>query len=370
MSPIARGGWVVAVDGGGSKIAVAAHLFSADASADQLLTESLDKPRMWFFEGTGSAHPATWSDAKLHLTHALTTVIGELHSAGQPVRHVLLALAGAGRGEEQSRVLDWLREILKPLPACTSDCVGDIEPLIDYGMNGSDAHTVAVILGTGSIVAARGSHGQVVRAGGWGPILGDQCSGGSIGLAGLQAVVRALDDGQQLSDAEPLVRRIIAQLAVLSPSCIQEGLSGGQGREKTTSPESTDAAAVHDRDALATLLIQIAADRTRTSTLAATVIELALDQRDPLALQLLIPHIEMLSWQIKQVYQRALPKAAPVQLVYSGGLAEHQPLLRQAIIKACREAGVEISRTLMAQPLLAALHLACLKFLHVRSNKT
>jgi len=51
------------------------------------------------------------------------------------------------------------------------------------------------VAGTGSIVTAREAGGDVVRAGGWGRVLGDQGSGYAIGRDGLAAVADALDGG-------------------------------------------------------------------------------------------------------------------------------------------------------------------------------
>ena len=52
---------------------------------------------------------------------------------------------------------------------------------------------VVIIAGTGSIAFGLGPDGEEARAGGWGPLIGDEGSGYAIARAGLAAVVRYLD---------------------------------------------------------------------------------------------------------------------------------------------------------------------------------
>ena len=56
-----------------------------------------------------------------------------------------------------------------------------------------DGPGVVLIAGTGAIAFGRGLDGAEARAGGWGPLLGDEGSGYAIARQGLAAVVRELD---------------------------------------------------------------------------------------------------------------------------------------------------------------------------------
>src|SRR5512140_26668 len=56
-----------------------------------------------------------------------------------------------------------------------------------------DGPGVVLIAGTGAIAFGRGRDGAEARAGGWGPLLGDEGSGYAIARQGLAAVVRELD---------------------------------------------------------------------------------------------------------------------------------------------------------------------------------
>jgi N-acetylglucosamine kinase-like BadF-type ATPase len=52
---------------------------------------------------------------------------------------------------------------------------------------------IVLIAGTGSIVMGRGPDGRALRAGGWGPVLGDEGSAYALVLAGIRAVLEARD---------------------------------------------------------------------------------------------------------------------------------------------------------------------------------
>ena len=61
------------------------------------------------------------------------------------------------------------------------------------GLRGRTGPGVVVIAGTGSIIFGMDAGGRSARAGGWGPVLGDEGSGYEIGRRGLIAVMRAYD---------------------------------------------------------------------------------------------------------------------------------------------------------------------------------
>ncbi len=338
---------ILAVDGGGSKIAIAARALHSASTPTASLPDSIEADHSWKFTGTGSAHPATWNQAKENITRALESVTHELQSRGKVVSHVVLALAGAGRQADRDRVIDSLRTNWQatesPLASLTIVCVGDIDPLVDYWKHDSSIQTVAMILGTGSIVASRDAQGVLVRAGGWGPVLGDECSGAALGIVALKSVARWLDSGAHRDDISPLTSRTIAALMDKDLSAIDVGTL---------------------RPSIDTLLIETAADRSRAAPYSRIVVELALDAQDPEAIQALDVHLQAIAWQIEQVISRSLGqlaqagKSREVRLVACGGLVENAPQLQQAILQRCRENGLSIAELSVVSPLLAALRYA------------
>ena len=333
-----RHAWVIAVDGGGSKIAVVAQQLSAGLDTPVDVPDSLEGARTWSFAGTGSAHPSSWGSAQQQLSRALSMVVSELGHGEQALQHVLFALAGAGRAEDQARVCDWASR-LQALKRCASvACVGDIEPLVDYCGQRPDRASIALILGTGSIVAARSAEGKIVRAGGWGPNLGDECSGGALGLAALRNVVDWYDADIDVLQASAAVRRVIDRLAQRFPDLLTEGAG--------------------DRSALARALIETAADRTATARMADILLESAFEDGNRQDRELLDWHVSRVVAQVEHVLIRGFDRTATFDIVMCGGLAAHFPKLQQALLASCQARGLSASGCIAADPLLAALRYA------------
>ncbi len=73
---------------------------------------------------------------------------------------------------------------------------------------------VAVVAGTGSMAFARAADRRTARAGGWGPLLGDEGSGYAIALAGLRAAARSADGRAPVT---PLTDRLLAAFGLTRP---------------------------------------------------------------------------------------------------------------------------------------------------------
>jgi N-acetylglucosamine kinase-like BadF-type ATPase len=315
--------WLVVVDGGGSKVAVAALLDGADPAS--ALT--------WHFDGTGSAHPSTWHQASHNLSAALEKVAAQIHQRAGSIGAVKLALAGAGRLDDQQRVLATLADRCSALSGANVVCCGDIDPLLDYRVD--DTPCIAVILGTGSVVASRDAPGTMVRAGGWGPLLGDACSGGAIGLAALRYLSQLIDEGQGRQQFSGLAQAVADRLALSD---------GSENRQESIGPVAFNST-----------LIQVAADRARAAQLAGVVLQHAYELGDRTALELVDPQVADIVWQIRQVALRTGLAQQAFDLNFSGGLAEHCPQLRQAIVEACVAVGLSIKDERFVEPLAALL---------------
>lgn len=100
-------------------------------------------------------------------------------------------------GETVPLVVDWLCQSFATRVSGQQLILGDIEIALDAAFPGQPG--VVVIAGTGSNVAARNTHGQVTRAGGYGPVLADQGSGHRIGHEALRALFMAIDEEQPTS---------------------------------------------------------------------------------------------------------------------------------------------------------------------------
>lgn len=117
-----------------------------------------------------------------------TTKAGAAAGAAKPrLAAVCAGLAGVGRPEDQAVA----REMLAFLGEVPLIAVSDARIAAAGALEGTPG--VNLIAGTGSIAFGIRPDGEVVRAGGWGWILGDEGSGFSIGRAAIQAALGAQD---------------------------------------------------------------------------------------------------------------------------------------------------------------------------------
>jgi N-acetylmuramic acid 6-phosphate etherase len=139
-----------------------------------------------------------------------------------PVAAACLGLAGCGREEERAVIRDWATgtHLADHVQVTT-----DVSLLLAAGTPGGWG--VAVVAGTGSIAYGRSADGREARAGGWGPLLGDEGSGYSLALRALQAVARAADGR---GPATLLQERLLSQLGLERPQQLIPWLSGGGDR--------------------------------------------------------------------------------------------------------------------------------------------
>ena len=164
--------FLVEIDGGGStvRVAVATPTLNVVAQSEVGRQSQRDRAR-----GSRRVDPGT---------------LRALDVAGVEPRQV--AAVGIGvAGAAASHSAEWLREVVR---AVTPGAL--IVPSADYGSRWSarwDGGGVLVLAGTGSLAYGVNRRGRSKLVGGWGYLLGDEGSGGWLGLEGLRAVVRAVD---------------------------------------------------------------------------------------------------------------------------------------------------------------------------------
>ena len=133
------------------------------------------------------------------------------------VEGIGIGLAGAGRPEDIRQIRQLLQGLLAseklPLKWCGTPDTLQVASDCAIALVGGTRREVGIvtIAGTGSIVYGCNERGETRRAGGWGYLLGDEGSGYSIALRGLQAAVRA-EDGR--SDRTRLMSDFLAHLGL------------------------------------------------------------------------------------------------------------------------------------------------------------
>jgi N-acetylglucosamine kinase-like BadF-type ATPase len=124
---------------------------------------------------------------------------------------VVLGLAGADRSWDKACLNSTLTAKLPLHPERLL-----IENDAQIALAGATGNSPGIILiaGTGSIALGIDHRGQQIRVGGWGPILGDEGSGYSIGKAALTAILREYDGrGKPTS----LTKRLLKHLEITNP---------------------------------------------------------------------------------------------------------------------------------------------------------
>jgi glucosamine kinase len=190
---------VAGVDGGGSKTRT--HV--ADETGRVLGTA----------DGPASAVRAGGAEHSADVIAAgVRDALADAGIADARVQALVVGVAGAGREAERSALTHALQargvaEELRVVPDATvalDDAFGE-------------GPGVLLIAGTGSVAFARGPDGTFARAGGWGPVLGDEGSGAWIGRRALNAAV-ASADGREPETA--LLNALLTAVEADDPSAL------------------------------------------------------------------------------------------------------------------------------------------------------
>ncbi len=236
------------------------------------------------------AGPSNYHVVGMERTHdVLREIISELsaHVGNTTIDsiHFCLGMAGLGR-EEDKKVIG---QICDKLGINQNRILTHDAHIALVGGIGKH-EGVIVISGTGSIVYGIDSRGIEARAGGWGYLLGDEGSGYDIALKGLQAVARAADKREPLTQ---LTNLILDSLELNEPN----------GLIRWTH----------------------AASRDEISQLAAVVFK-ATEMGDTRAKQIIDSAVDELACAVETVVLQ-LEFTHPFEIVFCGGNLLHQPIL-------------------------------------------
>ena len=138
----------------------------------------------------GGANPmrAGFARACDVLGEAAQQVLSEAHRDPDTVRAICAGVAGAGSSRVARRITSYLS---RAFPNASIRVITDIELALSAAA--PEGAAVVIIAGTGSAVGGRDSAGKTIRAGGWGPWLGDDGSAYDIGRRAVKAALRARD---------------------------------------------------------------------------------------------------------------------------------------------------------------------------------
>lgn len=215
-------GWYLGVDGGGSKTRA-------------VVVDSTGAERGRGEAGSSNYQAVGLARAVAELQRAASEA-ADAAGCGLPLAGAWLGLAGMDSPSDYDALLPHTRCL-----AASVRLTNDAELLLS-GLEGLTG--VALIAGTGAIALGRDVSGRIVRASGWGHVLGDEGSGYDLGRSALRAALRAADgrgrptalltavlDAWELSAPEQILQRVypatdkagIARLAPLVLRCAVEG---------------------------------------------------------------------------------------------------------------------------------------------------
>ena len=321
--------WVIAIDGGGSKVAGAASKLDL---AGALPPYSLATIRH-VADGTGSAAIATWDKARSNLITMLERLLVEAAVGPEKISSAVLMLAGAGRPEDVARVTESLIHN-SPFGSCVRLTVtSDIQPLLcDARDCDTESSSIVVIAGTGSLVAALDADGQVVRAGGWGPMLGDEGSGWRIAQAFLKPFCTWIDGGLDPARTPAGLHLLTRFLAAQHMPIASEKLNSA--------------------------IIALASDRRLAAQLAPAIMELSTQPNGAATFQFVRNQIWSLADQVQQVHHRLAISNQAWRLCLSGGLASNDKLFQNFLLTELKRRAIAPASVTVLDPLAAALRFA------------
>jgi N-acetylmuramic acid 6-phosphate etherase len=230
-----------------------------------------------------------------------------------------LGLAGAGRAEDQQRVRD---RVCRMKLSDRAVVVGDVELPVALL---PEKWGIIVVAGTGSCVWGRGPDGRTSRAGGWGPLLGDEGGAYSLVLEALKVVTRVAD---RRAPPSSLGQRLLAAMGLTDPSQL--------------------VATVHEGTW----------DRTRLAALATEVVRSA-DEGDAAAVALVESQIGSLADCVASVIDAlALPREA-IPIALTGGLMLNAMTYRERFLSALAGRGIRAKDVLsVSEPAEGAIRIA------------
>ena len=222
----------IGIDAGGTKTALCAGTSKTDILC------SLDGP------GTNLRRDGIPTTVSM-----LAQIINELPQYHQNTNQIYICAGVAGAGNPKDQLT--LKQELAATLNIPSECIQiRADASIAYYAAHKDRSGILVITGTGSIIWARTKTGQMVRAGGWGALLGDEGGGFQIGLAALRALSHEIDGGP----ATLLSTMLCEHYGLCNPSDILEFTYQQKDKISTLAPYVLEAATASDK--VSTKIIQ------------------------------------------------------------------------------------------------------------------
>lgn len=276
---------LLGVDGGGTKTTAVLAIYQSHAAPRTIGRGT---------SGPSNARSSGWEKVQQNIADAIGAAFAAAGRTRERVAALCLGMAGAGHESVRDALYQWCAQ--QEL-AVRWSVVHDAQIILRAGAQQGPG--IALISGTGSLAYGEMADGRSARAGGWGYLLGDEGSGYAIGLAALRAIAQATDGRGPVTR---LAASLLAQLGLHSPWELIPLLH-------------------EDREA-----------RYRIASLAPLVLAAAEDG-DPVAQHIQDQAAQQLSGMVTAVARSLALPPHTYHLAFSGGLLQHQPALRDAVLR-------------------------------------
>ena len=166
-------------------------VFGADGGGTKTIGIISDGGNVIAKRSVGASNPNVvgFDAAANRLYELIVSCCGDAGCKPTDVQSLVLGIAGVGRQDIRNALSDKIVNLAgNELPLVIDT---DARIAIEGAFNGGPG--VVIIAGTGSIVIGKSSGGEIVVAGGWGRILGDEGSGYWLGREALKSVAQWLD---------------------------------------------------------------------------------------------------------------------------------------------------------------------------------
>jgi N-acetylglucosamine kinase-like BadF-type ATPase len=235
--------YIVGIDGGGSK--TDAILVGMDGT---VFAQATGGPSNLLFTGV--------SEAVTNVFDVILECAKKLNIDSSVVSNVVAGLAGAGRSVERTNFIEHLlsHSVKQKFPLKQVRVETDARIALEAAF--ASGPGIVVVAGTGSIVLYRTEDDKILRAGGWGRLIGDEGSGYMIARDALNAVFRQVDGR---GEKTLLTQKALAHFGAASTDEILSKIYYDRADLPSFAPKVFEAAAERDRQSHL-LLIKNAGD--------------------------------------------------------------------------------------------------------------
>jgi len=222
---------VIGIDGGGTK--THAVIVGMDGG---MLAES--------FGGPTNLQTVGIKTAASTIFDLINETCSKAQCPAEYLQNVVLGLAGAGRASDRAELSNTILAVAlkKKFPLKNVAIETDARIALEAAFAGGPG--IVVIAGTGSIALYRTEDNKILRAGGWGYLLGDEGSGYSIGRDALNYVMRQYDGRSEKTE---LTNKALAHFQVDKVEDIIPKVYGGNTDFASFAPKVFEAVVERDR---------------------------------------------------------------------------------------------------------------------------